>query len=161
MPCGAGSAQEPGGHLDRPLRGGQPDPLGAALQLDVLEPLEAEGEVRAPLVPGQGVDLVHDHRAHPGQGQPAALGRQVEVEALRGGDEDGRRFLHHGGPGARGGVARADRHGDRGGLEAELLGRLGDLGQRAFQVLLDVDGQGFERRNVHNPGPAAQVLARW
>ncbi len=71
----AAPLKEPGGHLDRPLRGGQADSLGAAFQLDVLEALEAEGEVRAPLITGQGMDLIDDHRAHPGEREPAALGR--------------------------------------------------------------------------------------
>ena len=80
----------------------------------MLETLEAERKVRPSFVTGQGVDLVDDHRAHPGEGQPAALGGQVQVEALGRGHQDGRRVLDHGGAGARSRVARAHRDGDRG-----------------------------------------------
>ena len=45
-----------------------------------------------------------------------------------------------------------------GTAKPESFGRLGDLGQRALEVLLDVDGQRLERRDVDDPGPALQVL---
>ena len=53
--------EQPGHRLDRALRGGQADTRGAPLA-ERLEPLEREGEVRAALVAGEGVDLVDDHR---------------------------------------------------------------------------------------------------
>ena len=46
---------------DSPMR------CGRGPTLEVVEALEGEGQVRAPLVPGQGVDLVHDHRLDGGQ----------------------------------------------------------------------------------------------
>ena len=70
---GGDAAQEPGHHLERPLGGRQPDALEpAAGRLDHPgQALEAERQVRAPLVPGQGVHLVDDHRAHPAPARPA------------------------------------------------------------------------------------------
>ena len=52
--------------LDRTDGGGQPDPLGRALEVGV-EPLEGEGQVGAALGAGQGVDLVDDDRLDPGE----------------------------------------------------------------------------------------------
>ena len=77
--------------LDGPLRGRQADALGPASELEVLETLEGEREVRAPLVACQGVDLVDDDRGHRAEHGPAALRRDEEVEALGRGDEEGRR----------------------------------------------------------------------
>ena len=57
--------------------------------------------MRPSLVAGQSVDLVDDHRAHAGECLPAALGGEVQVEALGRGDEERRRVLDHGGAGAR------------------------------------------------------------
>ena len=61
--------------LDRPLGGRQPDPLQRlpVRRRQVLQPLQGQGQVRAALVPGHGVDLVHDHGPGRGQHGPAAL----------------------------------------------------------------------------------------
>ena len=91
---------------DRPMR------WGRRPELEVLEPLEGEGQVRPPLVAGQGVDLVHDDRLHLAERRPAALGGDQEVEALGRRDQEGRRRLHHGGPGPGRGVPGAHGHGD-------------------------------------------------
>ena len=58
--------------LDGALGGRQADALGPAGRLEVLETLEGEGQVRAPLVPGQRVDLVHDHRRTRCRGRPGS-----------------------------------------------------------------------------------------
>ena len=44
----------------------RPDAHRAAVT-EVLQALQGQGQVRAPLVAGQGVDLVDDHRAHRSQ----------------------------------------------------------------------------------------------
>ncbi len=53
-----------------------------------------------------------------------------------------------------------DRDADVGCVEAELGGDLGDLAQRPFQVLRDVDGQRLQRRHVHDTRDALDRLAR-
>ena len=53
--------EQPRHRLDRSLRGRQPDPVGPLLA-QRFETLEGEGQVRAALVAGDGVDLVDDHR---------------------------------------------------------------------------------------------------
>ena len=92
----------------------KPHPLWPSLQLDVLQPLEAQGEVRPSLVPGERMDLVDDDRAHAGEGLPAALRREVQVEALRSGDEERRRVLDHGRARASCRVPGADGDGNQG-----------------------------------------------
>ena len=72
--AGPGADQQPGDGLDRPLGRREPYPLGRR-RGDVLESLEGEGEVRPPLVPGHGVDLVEDHGPDAGEQLPRALRR--------------------------------------------------------------------------------------
>ena len=70
---GVDAAQQAGHHLEGPLGGRQPDALEpAARRRDHAgQPLEAQRQVRSPLVPGQRVHLVDDDRAHPGAAWPA------------------------------------------------------------------------------------------
>ena len=64
------AAEEPGDLVERALGGRQPDALGRAASATVVEPLEREREVGAPLGGGQGVDLVDDHRLDAAQVSP-------------------------------------------------------------------------------------------
>ena len=63
------AGQQPGHDVEWPLRGRQPDALqsAAALGHQVGEPLQAQGQVRPPLVTGQRVHLVDDDRVDPAQ----------------------------------------------------------------------------------------------
>ncbi len=146
--------------LDGALGGRQSDALGPRAELQMLEALEGDGQVRAALVASQGVDLVDDHGGHGAEDGPAPLRRHEEVEALGGGDHERGRRLHHGGPGPGGGVAGPHRHGDGGDGQAELARHFGDLGQRTLEVLVDVDGQGLQRGHVHDAHRPLDVLAR-
>ena len=56
--------------LDRPHGGGQADPLRGPVQQGV-EPLQAEGQVRAAFGAGDRVHLVDDDRLHAAQCLPA------------------------------------------------------------------------------------------
>ena len=90
----------------------------------------------------------------------AALGAGDEqVERLRGGDDEARWLAHHRGALRARGVAGA--HGDAHVRCAEPeLGRdLGDLGQRPFEVLRDVDRERLERRHVDDARDAVDLLA--
>ena len=72
-----GSRQETGDHLQGALGCRQPDALepDPAGRHQLAEPLETEGEMRAPLVAGQGVDLVDDHRVRRPATSPATTPR--------------------------------------------------------------------------------------
>ena len=78
--------------LERPLRGGQPDPLhrpgvGVRARAQRLEALEAEGEVRAALRAGDRMDLVDDDVLDPAQDLAGGAG-QHQVERLGRRDQD-------------------------------------------------------------------------
>ena len=93
--------------LDRPLGGREPDALGPPVG-ERLQPLEREREVRAALVAGDGVDLVHDHGAHAPEPLAAPLGGDEQVERLGRGDQEVRGLPEHGRARGRGRVAGAD-----------------------------------------------------
>jgi hypothetical protein len=152
VPVLARADQQPGDRLDRPLGGGQAHPLHR-LPGDVRQPFQGEGQVRAALVPGHRVDLVHDHGAGAAQHGPAPFRGQQQVERLRRGDQDVRRVLEHGGPFGRRRVTGPDRDADGRRGQPEPPGRRGDLPQRRLQVLLDVGGQRLQRRHVHHLRP--------
>ena len=140
-----GAGQESRHVFQRLLGGGESDalqrPAGQRLQ-----PLQRERQMRAALVPHEGVDLVHDHRAH-GREHPApAVAGQQEVQRFRRRDQDVRRPLGHRRPLAGRCVARPHLHAH---LRQAPVGGA-DLGQGALEVLLDVVGQGAQRRDVEH-----------
>jgi hypothetical protein len=145
-----GPAEEAGDLLQRALRGRQPDALRRAGG-DRLEPFEREGQVRAPLGRGHGVDLVDDHRFDVAQRLPGA-GREHEVQRFRRGDEDVGRGADEVAPYVGRGVPGADPDGGLVHLLPEALRGEGDAPQWRAQVLVDVDGQGPKRGEVHDAG---------
>ena len=136
--------EQPADRFDRPLRGREPDPVRTSVA-QRLEPFEGEGQVRAALVAGDGVDLVDDHRLDRAQRVTPLRAGDEEVERLRRGDDEARRLAHHRGALRTRGVAGAHRDAHAGRVEP-LLGRdLGDFGEWALEVLGDVDREGLER----------------
>ena len=105
---------EEGGDLADRLHGGrEPDALQSSSG-GAVETLEGQRQVAAPFVPGERVDLVHDHRPRGGE-QGAAAGRgEEEVERFRCGDEEVRRPAGHPGALRRRGVPGAERGADFG-----------------------------------------------
>jgi hypothetical protein len=104
--------------------------------------------VRASLGRRHRVDLVHDHPL----GADERLSRarsQHQIQRLRGGDQDVRRFFEHPSALALGSVAGADRHRDvrSGGVGSGS--RSGYAFQGRPQVALDVIGERLQRRHVH------------
>ena len=156
-PTGSDPGQEPGNALDGPLGGRQTDALGPGADLEMVQPLQGQGQVRPPLVSGQGVDLVDDDRLHLAQGAAAAPRGRQEVQALGCRDQEGRRTTHHGGSGTGWGVPCPDPHGDVRRGQPELGGYSGNLGQRLLQVLMDVDGEGLQRGHVDHRSGLADV----
>ena len=108
----AATGEVAGDLLDRSDGGGQPDPLGRALEVCV-EALEGEGEVGAALGAGQGVHLVEDDGLDPRE-RLARGGGQDEEERLGGRDEDVGGGAGEGAALVGRGVARAHRDGDVG-----------------------------------------------
>jgi hypothetical protein len=154
-----GAAPPPGG--GRGGRGG-----GGGGGGEVLEALEGEGEMGAPLRAGHGVDLVDDDVAHRRQhgGGPR---RQDQIERFGGGDQDVGRVAGHRPPVLGGRVPGSRRHPDVAPLDTPPVdtrpgrgeaGRLpGYADERRPQVAFDVVGEGLERADVED---AATVLGR-
>ena len=157
-PGAAVATEEAGDLLERSLRGGQPDALGRAGG-DLLQPLERQRQVGAALGRGEGVDLVDDDGLDPGQ----RLGRrrgQHQVEALGRGDEQIGRPADQLLSIPRRGVAGAHRDLRRRHRLAEPLGGERDAGERRPEVLLDVERQRPQRRDVEHPGAAGPFVRR-
>ena len=153
------SSQESRDLLERPLRGRQADPLRRRFA-DVVQPFEGEREMGAALRGRERVDLVHDHPPHAAQGL-AGRGGEHQVERLRRRDQDVGRGLQELAAFVRRCVAGPDAHD---GLVREWVvqsfGRMPDPGERRPQVLLDVDRERTERRDVEHPGPAVGIRRR-
>ena len=160
----AGAAEEPGDGLEGTLGGGEADALewrslvnaggrrgaGDGRCPKELEPLEAQGEVRAPLGPGDRVDLVHDHVLDAAQDLTRLAGEQ-EVEALGRGDQDVGRVSHEVPALVGRGIAGPRRDRDARRLIAQSLGSQRDPGEGRPQVALHVVGECLERADVQHP----------
>ena len=149
------AAEEAGDLLERALRGRQPDALRWPLA-QRLEPLERQHEVGAPLGGSKRVDLVDDDGLDVPQRVSGAR-REHQVEGLGGGDQqvggvtDELLAL----AGCRvAGAHPDDRLGER---QAETLRRKLDALQRCPEVLLDVEGQGPQRRQVEEAGAVLAI----
>src|SRR2546426_546471 len=102
------------------------------------------------------LDLVHDHGPHAAQHLAGALGREDQIERLRGGDEDVRGAQPHllalRARRVAGAYQRADLH----IRQAQGFERAANLGERLRQVLLHVVGERLERRDVHHLRPVGE-----
>ena len=125
--------------LQRALRRGEADALHR-LREQVVEPLQAERQVRAALRARDGVHLVQDHRLDRAEDR-ARLRGQHQEEGLGRRDQDVGRRAHDRRPLLLRGVAGADGHAQ---LRAEA-------GERPAQVPLDVVVQRLQRRDVEEP----------
>jgi hypothetical protein len=139
--------QESGDRLDGPLGRRKPDSLRLSTD-DMRHPLERQCQVRSSLVPRYRVDLINDHRLDSDQHGPAAFSRYQEIERFRRRDEEVRGAPQHRCPIRGGGVSRSDRDSDLRSIEAQFGRDLTDLPEGRFEVLVDIDGQGLERRDV-------------
>ena len=100
---------------------------------------------------GHRVDLVDDHGLDAAQRLARRRGEH-EVERLGRGDEDVGRVAHEAAALVGRRVAGAHADGRLVYRLAQALGGEADPLQRAPQVLLDVDGEGPQRRDVEQPG---------
>ena len=142
------AAEEAGDLLERALGGGQADALRRGGG-DLLEPFQRHHQVRTALGGGHRVDLVDDHGLDAGQRGRGRRGEH-EVQALRRGDEEVRRTPDQGLAILRAGVAGAHGHHRFDERLAESLCGEFDAHQRGAQVLLDIEGEGTQRRDVQH-----------
>ena len=142
------AAEEPRDLVERALRRGEADALRRPVR-DRVEALEGERQVRTALGGGECVDLVDDHPAH-GPQRLARLRGEHQVERLGCGDEDVGRRADERLAGLALRVAGAEC--DRGFVErhAQALGGERDPAERRAEVLLDVDREGAQRRDVED-----------
>ena len=152
------SAQKPRHFIERPLCRRQTDALRWSSAARG-QPFDGDREMRTALGRNQRVNLVDDDRLDAGEGV-AGVRRQHQVQGFRRGDQDVGRLALKSRPLGRRRVACSD--GNRGnpvGIAA-CVGRLCDASERRLQVLLDVDRQRLERRDVHHAAPPAHVRRR-
>ena len=152
---GAVPAEEVGNLFERPLGGRQADALRWS-DRDGLEPFERQHQMGTTLGRGHRVNLVDDHRVDVDE-RVGDRRRQHQVQALGCRDEQIDWVANQRLTILRRGVAGA--HGDRRLMErhAEPLGRQPDPHQRGAQVLLDVERQSPQRRDVQHTRPALGV----
>ncbi len=143
-------------HVEGPLRGRESDPLemSPALADEGVEALEAQGQMAPPLVAGERVHFVHDHRPDTAEKRSRSGRGQEEVQRLGGGDEQVGRLLLHGGPFGCGCVPRADGDPQARIRAAESRGFLPDFGQGHVEVLVHVDGECPQRGDIEDFGRA-------
>ena len=157
---GVGAIAEEGGDIRQRFDGGgEADALrgGAAVLLhQAVEARQREGQVGAALVVGHGVNFVHDHGADGSQHLARLHGGEQDEERLGGGDQDVRPVAGHALALPLRGIAGAQRGADGRQLDAALAGQGGDLGQRDFEVLVDVVAERLERRDVNDLGLVGQ-----
>ena len=155
-PVLTGAHQQTGNGRYRPLRRGEPDPDRPVLPRDqAIQSFQAEREVRTALVVGQRVDLVDDHGPHAREHLPTPRRGQQEIERLGCRDDDLRAVAQHRRTLGGRRVAVADRHLHLRRLKAELDSDLADLGEGLSQVLAHIDGEGSQRRDIHDICPSA------
>jgi hypothetical protein len=160
------AAEERRDPLERALRGAEADALRRLRGFvvlrrppaEVLEAFQGQGQVRAALGPGDGVDLVDDDVLDTREDLPG-LARQQEVQAFRRGDQDVGRVAGQVATSVGGGIAGADPDRDVGCGLAEALRGERDAGERRAEVALHVVRERLERRHVQD-ADAAAVLAR-
>ena len=104
----------------------------------------------AALVARERMDLVDNDRSSRRQHFPARLGAEQHVKRFGRRDDDMRRALAHAGALGLRRVAGADQGADLDIGQIERFELLADTGERQRQILLDIVGQRFQRRNVND-----------
>jgi len=104
--------EEFGDPLQRALRGGETDPLQPT-PTQRFQPLERKGQMRAPLVPHQGVNFIDDHRFRRRERGPSPLGSQQQIQRFRRRHQNMRRLADQFRPFRGGGVTGPQTDTDR------------------------------------------------
>lgn len=120
--------------------------------------------MNAALVPGQRVNLVHDHGAHRAQDVLCPGAGEYQVERFGRGDQDVGRVAEHGPPLPLGRVAGPDRYLNLWEVEPQVTRFLANPGQGRAQVALNVVVQRFQGGDVDDAYPRRVhrlVFGRW
>ncbi len=152
---GAVTTEEVGDLFQRALGCRETDPLRRA-DRDGLQPFERQHEMRAAFGGGHGMDLVDDDGVDVDEGVGDRR-REHEVQALGRGDQQVDGVADQRLAFALRGVAGAHGHGGLMKRHTEPFGRQFDAHQRRAQVLLDVEGQGSQRRDVQHASAPLRV----
>ena len=140
-------------------RSGESDALrcGTTVLLhQAVEPRQGQSQVSAALVVGDGMDLVHDHGADAGQHLAGLDGSEQNEQGLGRGDQDVRPAARHPLALPLRRVAGPQGRSDGRQYDAALARQSGNLGQRDFEILMNVVAQRLERRDVDDLGPVGQ-----
>ena len=143
------AGEEVGDGLDGALGRGQSD-AGDGAPGERVQALEREREMRAPLVAGDGVDLVDDRGADAREHGASARAREQDVERLRRGHQDVRGLPAHGLARRAWGVAGAHHRPDPRSRLAGLDQRAVDAFEGYLQVLVHIVAERLERRDVEH-----------
>ena len=152
-------AQEAGDFFERPHGGREPDALRFAARLaehQIVEAREREREVRAALISRHRVNLVNDDARNSREERARTLCRKQDEERFGRRDEHVRRLAQHARALGGRGIARAHGRADLRERRPAVACKLGELCERALQVLSNVVGERLERRDVHGEGAVRQ-----
>ena len=116
--------------------------------------------MRAPLIVGDRVDLVHDHRFDIAQDGPALFGRKQNVERFWGGHQNMRRSHQHLAALMHQRIASANANADFGHQQPALGGFLKNFAERNLEIFLDIVAQGLQRRDVKHFGGVLQFSSQ-
>ena len=113
-----------------------------------VQPRQRERQMTSPLIVRHRVNLIDNHGPHAGEHFARPFGGQQNVERLRRSHQNVRRFAQHPLAIRRARVARSQPDPDGRQLDTALLSQRADLGQRPFQILVNIVAQRLERRAV-------------
>ena len=125
-------------------------PRPAVLRHQLIEPRQRQRQVRAALIVRHGVDLVDDHRAHVLQHLARPACGEQNVQRFRRGHQNVRMLARHMLALGLRRIAGAERGADGRELHEPLHRELRNLGQRNFEILVNVVAQRLERRDIED-----------
>ena len=155
-PSNCASADEKARNFfDRFLRRGQTDALQRIFR-ERGKTFNAQREMRAAAIVDDGVNFIHDERAHGAEHLAAGFGREQQIKGFRRRNEDVRRFFDQGLACAA--VVSPVRTAARTSISWPCgVQHRADFGERFFEIFMDVVAQRFERRDVNNLGFVRQI----
>ena len=122
-----------------------------------VQALQRDGQMRATLVVGNGMDLVHDHGLDIAQQLAALFRREQNVQRLRSSDQNVRWGLEHPLPVGGRRIAGAHKSADLRHKEAALTGKASNLRQGTLQIRSNVVAEGFQRGDVNDLNLALEL----